>query len=82
MIFLLNQKPDTSLAQKSGHFYLLTTTLNTPHTAKRLATRLNLMVNWRKLGLPRFEDELAEKPVETKNSSSIPLPRCLICGVR
>ena len=25
MIFLLNQKPDTSLAQKSGHFYLLTT---------------------------------------------------------
>src|ERR1017187_2948005 len=27
MIFLLNQKPDTSLAQKSGHFYLLTTLL-------------------------------------------------------
>ncbi len=25
MIFLLNQKTDTSLAQKSGHFYLLTT---------------------------------------------------------
>jgi hypothetical protein len=28
MIFLLNQKPDTSLAQKSGHFYLLTTLPN------------------------------------------------------
>src|SRR5665213_3662469 len=30
MILLLNQKPDTSLAQKSGHFYLLTTLPDSP----------------------------------------------------
>ena len=38
MILLLNQKPDTSLAQKSGHFYLLKTlTEPTIHSELRAA---------------------------------------------
>jgi hypothetical protein len=65
MIFLLNQKPDTSLAQKSGHFYLLTTL-----TGCRLITRKDA----ESYNASMFNVE----PQENKRSIHIPMPLSLL----